>query len=387
MSFLSRINEFHDQAAKASGLDDFGSADYVEPMKLILSDYDNCEGFTPLGQQLAAGQMVAMLAARLHAIAGFRKYPAYADAGVQRPIIIIGQPRTGSTSLHRLLAEDPHSQSLVPWLGSTPVPRPPRDTWETNPLYQASVEGFRQFYQAIPKVNQIHPQGADLADECRYGIEPCFWSPALSFLGPFGKYAEWFPSADAHYAYQHYRKVLGLIAGEDKRHWILKDPTTHLWVPEVLLDTFPDACLVYTHRHPMTTMTSVTSMMYAAREPREANLTREEHARQQLSLWGPAVAKNDAFVRQLDLAQVCDVHINELRDDPVGMAERIYRHFNLTVPEETRQAWQNFVDKDARGGHGEHHYQQESWGFTEKEVYDITGSYYDNYRKMYGEQV
>jgi hypothetical protein len=236
MTFRSRFEAFHEDAAKIVGADDFGLTDYVEPMKLLLSDYDRGY-FGPVGEQMAAGAVVGLLVARLFAQKGF-KAPDFAPIPIKRPLIITGMARTGSTSLHRLLTRDPDTQWLAPWLGNTPMARPPRESWETNRWYQMTVQGFEQFYELVPEAKSMHPQGASEADECRLGMEPSFWSPAAAFSGAVHEYQEWIISADASYAYQHYRKVLGLIADGDKRRWILKDPTSHPWAPQTTVDAF-----------------------------------------------------------------------------------------------------------------------------------------------------
>lgn len=384
MTFPYTFEALHEHAVKATGLDDFGTTDYVEPMQLLLADYNTYCKFSPLGEQMSFGWLLGLLVSRLHAQQGFKAHPDFAAAPVEKPIIVVGMPRTGSTTLHRLLAQDPGTQCLVPWLGNTPLPRPPRDTWESHPLYQATVQGFAQFYQLVPEVQGMHPMVADQADECRYGLEPSFWSPGLAFVGPDkGKYAQWLVSTDPSYAYRHYRKVLGLIAGGDRRRWILKDPTTHSWAPRTMLEAFPDALFVYTHREPVTAISSVADMLYYPRRMRMDGLTHEQNGRDQLAFWGPAVEKMDALMNELGPSRVVDLHVRELHADPLGAAEKIYRHFGIPVTEEARASWCRFVETDPRGGHGAHHYQTESLGFGKEDVYATMTNYCRSYAKRY----
>ena len=231
-SFLSRFDEFHEQAMKATGFDDFGASEYTEPLKLPLADYDKYGSFTPIGEQITSAGTVGLLAARLFAQQGFKQHPDFIATPIEKPIVILGLPRSGSTTLHRLLVRDPDTQHLVPWLGNTPMPRPPRETWESNPFYQMTKQALDGFWEIFPDVKLMHPMLADEPDECRYAFESTFWSPATAFAGVMeGAYGEWVSNTVPRYAYAHYRKVMGLIAGGDRRRWILKDPTTHSWVP------------------------------------------------------------------------------------------------------------------------------------------------------------
>ena len=385
-TFSSKFDLYHEQATQATGLTDFGPDDYVEGLKTVLIDYDQIT-FSEVGSQMVDGLMTGLLVARLLAQKGFKEHPEFACAPIEKPIVIIGMPRTGSTALHRLLSKDTTLQWLPPWLGNTPMPRPPRDAWESNPWFQATKQGLEQFNQIVPALMPMHPMVADQADECRFGIEPSFWSPGFAFMGAVREYADFIATADATYAYKRFRQVLGLIAGGDRRRWVLKDPTTHLWAPEVVLKTFPDALFVYTHREPTTALTSLSDMMYAVRKQREPNLTSQQNGREQLRLWGDPVRRTEVVMSSLPADRVFDMHINELSADPVGIAEKIYRHFNIPVTAEAMAAWQHVTTTDARMGHGAHHFKTESCGFTVEEVNEAMGAYVDRYQCLYGKVV
>lgn len=384
MPLLPRIDALHEQAAKATGLDDFGPDDYLTPLRLLLSTFDAHGRLNPTGEQMTADAVTGILVARLLAQEGFRAHPDFAAARIEKPLIIVGMPRTGSTALHRLLARDPDCQWLTPWLANTPIPRPPRDAWERNPWYQMTAQGLAQFHALLPWVSAMHPIRADQPDECRFVLDHTFWSPTFVGLGAFGEYADWVVGADTRDHYAYHRKVLGLIAGGDTRRWLLKDPTSHPFALEAVLETYPDACIVYTHRDPVTAMSSVSSMVHSVRKVRERDLTTAQNGREQLSLWGPAAAKMETVLRALPAHRVFDLHIKELEADPVGSAERIYRHFDIPVSDAARAAWMHQVTTDARSGHGEHRYTTVDCGFSATEVYDAIGCYGDWYRQRYG---
>ena len=385
MSFLSRFDAYHEQAAQLTKLSDFGSIDYVVPMKLLLADYDKYCPHTPKGEILSSGGIIGLLVSRLFAHQGFKEHPKFANAGVESPIIITGMPRTGSTALQKLLAKDPGTQWLPPFLAGAPMPRPPRETWEGNSMYQAMTEGLEQIYKLVPEVRQIHPMVAGEADECRFGMGGSFWCPDAAFTGPTrGAYAEWLSGPEPQSAYQYYRQVLGLVAGGDKRQWILKDPTTHPFAPRTMLATFPDARIVYTHRDPVASMSSASAMMYWVRRWRIDGLTPEQNGRDQLAFWSPAVERLEKALSTVDPARVVHVHMKELHEDPVGTAERIYRHFKLPVTNAAKQAWHEHVAKDPRSGHGVHLHKPEESGISAADVQRAVPKYWAGYAKRYG---
>lgn len=383
MSLVSRMEALHEEAARQTGLHDFGPGDYREPMRLLLADYDRLGEAG--GIEMAAGATVGILVARLTAYEGFKRHPDFAAARIEKPIIILGMPRTGTTSLQRLLAKDPGCQYLVPWLGNAPQPRPPRDTWEADPMFQATHAGLEMLYQIAPMLRAMHPMCADQADECRYAMEPSMWSPALAFAGVVGDYAQWMVSADRRPAYDYFRRVLGLIAGGDRRHWILKDPTTHLWAPETMLEFFPDARLVFTHREPVTALASVADMLLNIRRLRQRGITPEQNGAEHVALWAPAVERTAQVLERLPASQVLHVHIRELNDDPVGTAQRIYGHFEMPVGPETLDAWRQHAGADARSGHGEHRYKAEASGIDARRIEALMPTYCDFYRRRYSQ--
>ena len=383
MTLLTQFEALHEQAIKATNLDDFGAPDYVEPMKLLLSTYDKGGRLNALGIEMTVSATVGILVARLLAQQAFKAHPQFVNAEIEKPIIILGLPRTGSTALQRLLAKDPGCQWLTPWICNTPMPRPPRETWESNPMYQMTAQGLDQFFANFDGLLGLHPIRVAEADECRFIFDQTFWSPPLGGIGAFGDYTDWVVQADPHYAYAYHRKLLGLIAGGDTRRWILKDPTTHPFALPTLLDTYPDACFVFTHRDPVTALSSVSSMVYAIRKMREPSVSSAQNGRDQLALWGPTAEKMNSVLSSLPADRVIDIHVRELEADPVGTAEKIYRHFKQPVTDAARAAWTHHACTDARTGHAPHHYTIESCGFTASDVYDVVGGYGEKYRYQY----
>lgn len=380
MGYLSRFDEFHEQAMEATGLDDFGGGDYHDALRRLLKDYDTYPKFSDLGLKMKEGEIVGNLAGRLFEEHGFKSYPSFSTAPVQKPLIITGMPRTGTTVLHRLISHDPGVQSLPLWLALTPQPRPPRETWENNPCYQQAVQAFDQLYEIAPRLKEVHPMIPSEPDECRFSLDHSFLSPGLASVFTLPDYAAWcLHEADARYAYRRYRKVLGLVARNSPKRWLLKDPC-HLWCLPALLDTFPDACIVVTHRDPAETIASMASAIYHMTKIFE-EVDPAILARTLLKNWSVALDHTENF-RSANPSHFFDVHIKETRLDPIGTVERIYRHFDIPITEEAQLAWTTKGLNDPASKHGPHHATPEQFGLTKELIYKQVGKYYDRFLRV-----
>ncbi|MET0545358.1 MAG: sulfotransferase [Caulobacterales bacterium] len=377
MSFVSRFDEFHEQAAAAIGLSDFGPNDYQAPLRILLDDLDASARFSPEGAQIGAGTIIGKLVGRLFTEQGFKTYPQFAAARIEKPIIIIGMPRTGTTALQRIMAADPAIQALDLWLGSMPMPRPPRETWENNPVFQGVRAGLDQMLGLNPRIKDIHPLFPEQPDECRAALDQTFWATSLAQTMSAPNYGEWCLAADATYAYERYHQILRLIAGGDKRRWLLKNPD-HIWALDALLTAFPDACIVQTHRDLAISMPSVCSLSYEVSRLYAPDKSRLQHG-DETRIWMRALEKAEAVRSTADPARFFDLHNDEIQADPVGAVERIYAHFGMPVDDGARHAWHARIQDDPRSSHGVHRYNLQDWGLTAAGVWAEAKTYHKRY--------
>jgi Sulfotransferase family len=381
MNFQSRFDAFHEQATQATGLSDFGPTDYHEGLRRLLADYDRYPRFSDAGAEVTAAEVVGRLAGRLMAYEGFKRFPQFTDTAIQRPLILLGMPRTGSTALHKLITQDPATQALELWLAAMPMPRPPRATWESNPVYRQVAAQFTAMLAANPTIQRIHPLFADQPDECRFVTDQTFWSPGMSTSATAPDYGRWAFDADARYTYHYLRRVMGLIAGGDKRRWVLKNPD-HIWALDAVLGAFPDACIVQTHRDLAISLPSVVSLSWEILRTREPHKTLREQVRMS-KLYVEALEKVEVIRAKADPGQVFDVHVDELHADQVGVAERIYAHFGFPLSEAARAAWRSRAAQDPKAAHGAHEYKLADIGKSAEEIYAMAPRYRERYARLY----
>ena len=382
MNFVDQFDALHDMASDATGLTDFGTDNYHEPMRRYLSCLDDYDRLSETGIATYTQTVVGLLVGRLMLVQGLKDNPAATQTPIEKPIIIVGMGRTGTTALHRLLSLDPQFQTLPFWLANAPMPRPPRETWASNPAFVTIKNGLAQSQILNDEMRDIHPVHAELADECRWVIDQTFWSSTLALMTDSRAYLEWFHNADSRYAHEYYRQVLQLIANGDSRRWVLKDPG-HMFGIQSLLEVFPDACVVQTHREPVESMRSFANLGWEARNPLFTDQTRteEENGRRILEDGCRGLKNLEQFRRQADNGRFFDLHMLEIKTDPVGSIERVFDHFDIPVTEEAVRSWQQQSSVDPQFGHRKNHSPPE-FGLTKEAVDQAVGIYLDRYRKV-----
>jgi hypothetical protein len=366
---VGTVEDLHASASRITGLDDFGEDDYLDGLKVLLESYAEDAGLTPLGNKAQRAMLRGALAARQFSEAAWRRHPEHADAPVERPIFVTGLPRTGTTALHRLLTADPAHQGLDLWLAEVPQPRPPRETWADDPVFQAIDAGYRRHHIENPEFMGVHYISADSVEECWQLLRQSMLSISFECLAHLPTYSEWLAGRDWTPAYRRHRRNLRLIGLNDPgRRWVLKNPS-HLFALDALLDVYPDALIVQTHRDPRTAMASMCSLAAHATAGWSDVFTGAVIGRDQLELWSRGLELFRAERARRDPAQFVDVHYDDFVRDPVATAEGIYRHFGLPFGDDARTAMTNLHKESATGAaRPSHRYALEDFGLTPEQV-------------------
>ena len=135
-------------------------------MRLLLYAYETEARLTLLGRIAARADTISLLANRLRLVEDRRRHPGIAEQSIRRPLFIVGLPRTGSTMLHHLLAQDPASRTAQAWEVMTPSPPPERQRYETDVRIAHADRELRWLDRLAPGFKAIHPLGAQLPLEC-----------------------------------------------------------------------------------------------------------------------------------------------------------------------------------------------------------------------------
>lgn len=368
-NFKGAEGQLHAAASAATGLTDFGDpAEYLPGLQRLLAALDdNGPVFKPGGREFAWNLLVGVLVSRLLSEEGWKTHPGCLQHRVTRPLIVIGIPRTGTTALHKLLSMDPQFQGMERWLTAFPMPRPERHTWAANPWYQACVAGLEQFFAAAPHMRAAHDMRADDVDECLEVLKQNFCSNFFGSSLRVPDYDRWWLEQSEASSYRRLRKVIQLIgANSPEKTWLLKNPG-HVAQVGNLLDVFPDACVIQTHRPPASALPSLCSVLREARSILEEGVDTRAIGEREASYWGAAV--EDAHrARARAPGQFLDILQQDIQRQPMAVIQTIYQHFGLTLSDQARARMLERISAAPEARHGEHRYSAETYGLDPDRV-------------------
>jgi len=326
---VGTIGDLQASATRVTGLTDFGRDDYSDGLAVLLESYESDADLTPFGRRVARAGLRGALAARLVCEAGWAAHPEHAAVPIERPVFVTGLPRSGTTALHRLLTADPGHQGLELWLAEVPQPRPPRDTWADNPVFQRIQAAYAQHHVEHPEFMGVHYIAADTVEECWQLLRQTMRSVAFECLAHLPVYSRWLQQQDWTGPYRRHRRILQLIGLRDAgRRWVLKNPS-HLFALDALLTAYPDALVIQTHREPTAVIGSMCSLAAQATEGWSAEFTGAAIGADQLELWARGLEEFSAARARHDRAQFLDIDYADFTADPVGTVESVYAHFGL----------------------------------------------------------
>jgi len=249
------------QAMAQTGEDDLGEPSWSEGLDLLLDGLAHEAHLHELGVEIATGEVASYLSNRLGIVAWRRDHPEVAEGPVDRPIVIVGQPRTGTTILHDILAQDPTLRAPLTWEVDRPLPPPEPGDDDTDPRVAEVQATIEMADSLIPGFTTFHPMGALLAQECVRMTASDFRSLIFSIQYRLPTYNRWLlRDADLAPAYRWHRCYLQhLQSRQPVRQWLLKSPA-HLWHLECLAAEYPDAIVVQTHRDPLKVIASISAL-------------------------------------------------------------------------------------------------------------------------------
>ena len=366
---VGTFEDLHEAASRATGLDDFGGSEYHEGLRILLDDYAQEAGLTGVGNYMQRSFVRGALIARLLSEMGFKQHPSYVDVAIERPVFVTGLPRTGTTALHRLLTADPTHQGVELWLTEFPQPRPPRETWDDNAVFSGIQAGYAQHHVENPEFMGIHYMDAASVEECWRLLRQSGKSIGYESLAYVPNYSAWLAKQDWTDAYERHKANLQLIGLNDQeKRWVLKNPS-HLVGLDAIMNVYPDALVVQTHRDPRVAIASACSLSAEATRGWSTVFQGSVIGRTQLDMLSGAWARFAEERAKYDPSQFVDVEYDDFVADPVGTVRGIYAAFDLPwTPVVAERV--GAIDAESRQGvrRPSHRYSLDDYGLTEDEV-------------------
>jgi hypothetical protein len=369
------------EARTQTGLNDFGSGDFIERADVLctaLRTEARLNGAGVAAQSMFVG---SLLRNRLLLEDLVARHPEILGTTIDRPIIICGLPRTGTTHLHNLISSDPRLRSLPYWESLEPVladgerPAP----GEIDPRRSRTDLALSFVNTALPEFKRMHEMTVDHVHEEIQLLAIDFSTMLFETIAPIPSWRDYYLTHDQRTSYAYLKKILQALQWlRGGTRWVLKSPQ-HLEQFPALVDTFPDATFVVTHRDPVSVTTSMVTML--------AYTGRLSHDRVDLewigSYWADRlVTMLGTCVRErevLNHSKSIDVRFDSFMENDMATVERIYDLADQPLTAEARSAMRTFAVDHPRGRHGGILYDLHPFGLDESRLRSELSFYADRF--------
>ena len=375
------------EAIARAGLDNFGDTFFMEPMERMLESLRTEANLSEGGTYGQYERTVALLVNRLRTEQAFSDHPEIAAEVINAPVVIVGLPRTGTTMLSRILSSDPRLYTLYWWEARNPAPFPPQDAEgedDIDPRIPFAEEMIAQMLAAVPELASIHPFDAHAHDEEILLLEHSFMSTVPEASAWVPSYQHWLEQQPQHPAYADLKRMLQFLQWQKKRRgdpgqrWVLKTPH-HLHFMPVLLDTFPDALILQTHRDPLETLPSMASLWQSLYLLASTEVDTTALGASLLDKWADSMQRCLDFRRANPELNVMDIAYRDSVRSPMAVVERIYGRMGLEFSNQTEQDIRDWLDENRREQREEHRYSMETFGLDRATL----KSRFQHYRQHY----
>jgi len=343
-----------DYSKTNSGLEDFGEDSFLEGLRVLLEASCDPQQFNQNGKEMLSGRICQFLMNRLQVQDWLSRHPEIGDETVEKPIIITGLPRTGTTFLQILLSLDPEARSLRYWEATTPCPPPELIHSTVDPRILKFHEEINWAVEQAPNLKAIHPIDAGMFAECQSLFLHEFKSMEFNVLFNVPDYWTWLSQCDMNSAYAYHKTLLKLLQWRlPNDSWVLKAPV-HLLSLKVIRKYYPDARIIFTHRDPAKVIASIISLVTTWQKMfgQEINYSEisERWATMNHFLIEKAINERKAFDQQ----SIFDLYYADFVVDPIGSVQKIYHYFGKEVSsahEKRMKAWMRDNPQKRRGTH------------------------------------
>jgi len=366
-------------AVKAAGSSDFGGDSYREPLERLTQSMEAEAGLSTFGRMATRNMITSQLTTRLRLHEWTKANPQAAEEKIERPWVILGLPRTGTSILSHLLGLDPMIRPLLQWEARALVPPPTLATEHTDPRIAESDETMDGLRRLNPAIEAMHPFGAMLAEECIPLMMLDLRCLGMETQGYVPSYGRWLQECDMRPAYEWHRKGLQTLqSAKPTMVWSLKTPN-HLWALETLLEFYPDARLIWTHRDPGPVTASVSSLNSTMQGVFARNRDHVKVGQEWLGKLRHAIRKGMEHDAKSEPGWSVHVQYSEMMRDPLATMRRIYAHFGDTPSELHEKRITAFLAERHQTHAGKHVYDPQDFGWSYDELAEIWSDYTEAY--------
>jgi putative membrane protein len=351
-------------ARRRTGLEDIEEdATFHTALTRLVDSFEHEARLHPIGWIAARSDTTRLLANRLSLIEARKRHPEIAAQVVRRPLFVTGLPRTGTTLLHGLLAQDPASRAPLHWEMIYPCAAAGRTQQERDRGRTAAARQLRWLHRLAPRLRAIHELGAELPEECLIITSHSFMSLQFQTSHHVPSYEAWLEGQDLTPAYLWHRRFLQhLQSNGSNRQWVLKAPA-HLFGLPALFAAYPDADVIFTHRDPTEVSVSLASLTTVLRRV-FARVDPVAVGQEMTVRWASAIERacRDRDAGSAPSERFLDVRYADLVADPIGTVRRIYAHYDRPFTPLAEERMRAFLAVHPKDAHGRHEYSAAQFG-------------------------
>jgi Sulfotransferase family len=352
---VPRVEDLIVGARRRLGLADFGATPFVEALQMLLRSCRDEADLSLFGRFAIRWDSIRFLSNLLRLRAEELRAPEILDQPIEKPMLVTGLPRSGTTFLHGLLAADPANMAPRVWQLIHPYPAA-KARADRRP--QRVARQLRLFALLAPEFRRLHPIAAISPQECSEITAHVFASLRFDTTYRIPSYRRWLDESGHRDAYRFHKRFLQHLqhqAGEARR-WVLKCPD-HVFALPAIREVYPDARLIFVHRDPLAVLLSVARLTEVLRRPFTRHIDKIEIGREDSDRWlAAAELMISAAAGQPFATPICHVHYADLARDPLGTVIGIYRHFGIDLSAAATEAIGRLVAAKPNGGYGPRRY-------------------------------
>jgi hypothetical protein len=343
------------ERATATGLDDFGDDSFREGLDILVSSADREARYTETGAAAFDAQIVEHLSNRLQIEHWYKRHPEIDAQQIVAPLIGLGLPRTGSTALSCLLAEDPAARSIRNWEAMAPCPPPKLATQAHDPRIARAETAMERRNRLFPRMKQMVPSTATSPTECQTFMAMDFKSQLFQAFAHIPTYVEWLNhKADLVPAYAYVKRVLKLLQWRcPPTRWRLKSPSHSLFIG-ALDQVFPDARYWMTHRDVARVIPSVADLYHELSSAYSDRVDKSWLGQVTSDFAELGMQRMIAFRDLGNDERFFDIHFAPFQKEPFLILAQLYAWLGEELTPETRarmHAWRENAPREKHGGH------------------------------------
>ncbi len=358
-------------AARKAGNDDFGSDSYLAALGPLLHSIEHEMQLNEPGRAELRKRIVNALTNRLTLVAWEKANPGLAQASIEAPVVILGLPRTGSSILHETLAAAPGMRTPLIWQVQDFVLVHAVDDAASDVRIGAVEDEIARKNAAIPGYAAMHFENPFIPMECVALTIVDLVSTQFSTIAWAPTYRAFLLESDMRETYRWHRRALRFLQArrEPGSRWVLKAPMHSLYL-DALLNCYPDAVLLQTHRNPQKVVGSFCNLCATLRRAWSEGGDEAAHAQADLAYAAQLVSRAVEF-RNANPGlepRFHDVAFKHFMAEPDETLEAIFSHCDMDISPEARAATLGYLEVRPRGKHGTHSYDPAHFGLTPEAI-------------------